>query len=187
MLSHSRHPFALSRFVQQLDIALYALCCPGLATALMFSPPPLSAPLLGSVVAGLALWTLLEYLLHRFVLHGLAPFSHWHAQHHRQPRACIGAPPWLSLPLFGLLLGLPTLWLAGRWVAVALLLGVLGGYLAYALLHQALHLGGAARSPRLRVWRRRHAQHHRSAPQGSCYGVTNPLWDWVFGSGAGRR
>jgi hypothetical protein len=35
--------------------------------------------------AGLVAWTLLEYLLHRFVLHRIAPFSRWHAEHHRRP------------------------------------------------------------------------------------------------------
>ena len=36
---------------------------------------------------GLVSWTLIEYALHRFVLHGLRPFSRWHAQHHHRPTA----------------------------------------------------------------------------------------------------
>ncbi|MDX5446368.1 MAG: hypothetical protein LPJ87_09975, partial [Zoogloeaceae bacterium] len=30
------------------------------------------------LIAGLVSWTLLEYLLHRFVLHGRGPFQRWH-------------------------------------------------------------------------------------------------------------
>ena len=40
----------------------------------------------GLVLAGVVLWTALEYALHRFVLHGLEPFARWHSEHHRRPK-----------------------------------------------------------------------------------------------------
>ncbi|GAB1426064.1 hypothetical protein MASR2M16_32980 [Thauera terpenica] len=52
-------------------------------------------------LAGLVGWTLIEYLLHRFMLHRVEPFRAWHVEHHRHadrpdPRApqlqhCAGA------------------------------------------------------------------------------------------------
>src|SRR5207248_9576913 len=46
------------------------------------------------LIAGLALWTPIEYLVHRHALHRLAP----HYQHHDQPTVLeyIFAPLWLS-------------------------------------------------------------------------------------------
>ena len=51
-------------------------------------------------LAGAATWTFLEYVLHRFVLHGVAPFSDWHRQHHLRPLALICSPTVLSAALF---------------------------------------------------------------------------------------
>jgi sterol desaturase/sphingolipid hydroxylase (fatty acid hydroxylase superfamily) len=44
-----------------------------------------------------AIWTLLEYLLHRFVLHRIPTFARMHAVHHASPRAFVGTPTWVSL------------------------------------------------------------------------------------------
>jgi hypothetical protein len=40
-------------------------------------------------VVGIAVWSLAEYVLHRFVPHGLRPFSDWHAAHHEHSIALI--------------------------------------------------------------------------------------------------
>jgi cyclopropane-fatty-acyl-phospholipid synthase len=39
----------------------------------------------GLMAAGLCSWTLLEYLLHRLMLHRVEPFRGWHLQHHLHP------------------------------------------------------------------------------------------------------
>jgi sterol desaturase/sphingolipid hydroxylase (fatty acid hydroxylase superfamily) len=69
-------------------------------------------------------------------------------------------------------------------VACALALGLLIGYLAYAVTHHAIHHTQDG-SDWLRRRRRWHARHHRSAGDGICYGVTSGFWDRIFGS-AGR-
>ena len=60
------------------------------------------------VGAALAAWTLIEYLLHRYVLHfGGRPVRE-HGRHHAQPRdtVYVAAPLYLSIPVFALLLGI---------------------------------------------------------------------------------
>lgn len=131
------------------------------------------------VLLGLACWTLIEYLIHRFLLHGFPPFSVWHERHHSRPAALVSAPTVLSASLLAALVFLPALALGGLWAASALSLGVLAGYLTYSIVHHATHHWRAesASSKRRKLW---HAMHHREAADGCCYGVTSRLWDHVF-------
>jgi len=177
------------------DFFIYGTVSVALGAALLAGPRDVR--LLGWVAAGALGWTLLEYLLHRFVLHGLPPFKRWHAEHHRRPTALIAAPTLLTALLFTALLLLPAVWWLGIWPAVALSFGLLNGYLAYGLTHHAIHGVSAGAKPTwiVRRWlmrrRRWHGLHHRrvaraapgrapaSAPQGY-YGVSSIFWDRVF-------
>jgi sterol desaturase/sphingolipid hydroxylase (fatty acid hydroxylase superfamily) len=133
------------------------------------------------VVLGLAGWTAIEYVMHRFVLHGLRPFSQWHAQHHQRPVALISTPTIVSATLIAALVYLPARLLGGLWQAGALTLGVMAGYLAYAVAHHATH-HWRADSAWLKRRKRWHALHHHLADSPACYGVTTSFWDHVFGS-----
>lgn len=130
------------------------------------------------VAPGLLLWTILEYLMHRFAFHGFAP----HYDHHAEPTQenYLLAPLWLSVSMAA------ALWLvlslATRSVnrATAVMAGVIAGYLLYEAVHLRLHRlvpGG----PVLRALRRYHFYHH-FADDRVCYGVTSPLWDVVLGT-----
>ena len=132
------------------------------------------------VLAGLAGWTLAEYGLHRFVLHGVQPFARWHALHHARPQALIATPTLLTAALFAALVVAPAWWLLLSWRAAALVLGVAIGYLAYIAMHHAVHHGPAG-SAWLKPHKHWHAAHHRAGAR-VCYGVSLPLWDHVFGS-----
>jgi cyclopropane-fatty-acyl-phospholipid synthase len=183
----------------RLDFALYAvLCLASASTLLAASPQGTGAALVLWVLGGMALWSLLEYLLHRHVLHGLAPFSHWHAQHHLRPKALIASPTVLSLSLFVLLGSLPAWWLLGAWAALALTLGLLTSYLLYGLTHHLSHHGSPAwlrRSAWISQRRVRHAMHHAAhhiAARGdTCkpchFGVSSSVWDTVFGTNTRLR
>lgn len=169
------------KFAYRADFALYALAVPALTVFLLWTAPSshwLSASLW--VLAGLGGWTLIEYALHRFVLHGLRPFRTWHEAHHERPMALICAPTLFSAALIVVLVFLPA-WAIGDVLrACSLTLGVLAGYLAYAITHHAAHhwrVGGSWLIRRKR-W---HALHHHAGGAG-CYGVTSPLWDHLFGS-----
>src|SRR5579872_4351436 len=82
------------------DFALLFASTTGLAAFLVASTRERWIEIAAFVSAGLAGWTLIEYLAHRFVLHGLQPFSSWHALHHRQQTDLIYAPTILTTTLF---------------------------------------------------------------------------------------
>jgi len=65
------------------DFVLYAVASATLAVLLaVVAPHARRAEILAFALLGLAAWTLVEYVLHRFVLHGIQPFKAWHAEHH---------------------------------------------------------------------------------------------------------
>jgi sterol desaturase/sphingolipid hydroxylase (fatty acid hydroxylase superfamily) len=154
-----------------------------------FSDP--AWPLL--VAAGLLLWTLIEYLLHRFAFH--YPFrsrrvqavqAELHLAHHARPDELelIVAGPSFSLPIALVIWVLLRLAL-GTWAQASLVMAAaMVGYLCYEVVHFSIHTrlkGG----PLLQFWRRHHFFHHFSDAS-RCFGVTSPLWDLVFGTGRRR-
>ncbi len=167
---------------------------PSLATLLLIlswrQSKDWTAPeLAGLMFAGLLLWTLLEYCLHRFLFHWVPRdrrmrrfLATLHLRHHGDPRDQDGilVRTRYSLPVSALVwLGL---WLAcGNVVpAVWLLMGVWAGFLYYELVHYRIHLskrGGGL----LAIQRRAHFYHH-FVDDGYCFGVTSPIWDWILGT-----
>src|SRR5665213_914552 len=162
------------------DFALYGTAVVLLAALVLAAPRQhwLENSIL--VVGSLAGWTAIEYALHRFVLHGLPPFRRWHAEHHLRPTALICAPTILSATLIATLVVLPALLVGGWWRAFATTLGMLTGYLGYAITHHAVH-HWRAENAWLSERKRWHALHHHIGQPG-CYGVTSAFWDHVFGT-----
>jgi sterol desaturase/sphingolipid hydroxylase (fatty acid hydroxylase superfamily) len=77
-----------SRWAYREDFALYGTAVAVFAAFLLVAGPrELRLEIWALALLGLASWSAIEYALHRFVLHGLQPFQHWHAQHHHR-----GAP-----------------------------------------------------------------------------------------------
>ena len=68
--------------------------------------------------------------------------------------------------------------------SLAAMSGLLVGYLGYDLGHMAWH-HAACRRGVLRYLKRYHLAHH-FRDQDSRFGVSQPLWDWVFRSGSLR-
>ncbi len=139
---------------------------------------------------GVVGWTLLEYMLHRFVLHvhPQAPaignaIGTLHLGHHRDPmdEAKITMPVYGSLPIAGVLLGLLRL-MAGSWgVSLLIMAGIIGGYLYYEAVHFRIHR--ASRRGRVIGFQRTGHVFHHHQDLTRCFGVTTPLWDWAFGTG----
>ena len=146
---------------------------------------------LAEVAGGMILWTLLEYVFHRFLFH-IVPSSAWlrerqqHLLHHETPDepAYYVVPLWISLPLAGAVwIGLRAL--LGSWPDAPLATsGVIIGYVAYELVHYRVHSDRAG-NRLVRFWRRHHFYHHYADDE-RCYGFTTPVWDYVFGTGPVR-
>jgi sterol desaturase/sphingolipid hydroxylase (fatty acid hydroxylase superfamily) len=171
------------------DFGLYAIAIVALALFLIMSAEKIGFfQMSGFVIVGFAMWTFLEYAIHRFVLHGMQPFKTWHARHHLRPRALILAPTILTGTLIGLLIFAPLFLVSSAMPASAITVGLLIGYFGYALLHHAIHhwhtnwsTSWLGRFDFMRMRKRMHAVHHmQSAPTN--FGVTSTLWDRVFGS-----
>ena len=147
-----------------------------------------------AILIGLVIWTLAEYVLHRFIFHfhPANPSKRmkrilflFHGIHHEQPRSKtrLVMPPAVSIPmaaffygLFYLILGvlLPPL---SHWVA-PLFVGFILGYIAYDMLHYSMH-HFSLKGKFFRMIRRHHMAHHFKTPNRR-YGVSSPLWDIVF-------
>ena len=146
------------------------------------------------IPAGFLLWSLLEYGLHRFVFHmdvaspPIRTFIHsLHIHHHDAPQDPdrIFVRPAYSIPASALLLGAFYLALSSLSLASGLVVGLWLGFLYYELVHYRVHVS-AASGLLLGYQRRRHFHHHFVEPR-SCFGVTSPLWDRVFGTSPGQR
>jgi sterol desaturase/sphingolipid hydroxylase (fatty acid hydroxylase superfamily) len=142
---------------------------------------------------GLFFWTLAEYLLHRFVFHYKPKtptqekiFYLFHGVHHHQPqcKTRLVMPPVVSIPMALIFYGLFALVLgqflsASYWVG-PVFSGFIIGYLAYDITHYATHHWPM----RNRLWKalkRHHMRHHYKTPN-QRFGVSSPLWDYVFGT-----
>src|SRR5215218_7978818 len=138
------------------------------------------------VAAGVLIWTLTEYWLHRLVFHWepdhpIGSRMHFiiHGIHHDHPndKLRLVMPPAVSIPLAALfLVGFALLF--GTPEAYPVFGGFILGYLVYDYTHYYVHhfvpkseLGKRLREQHMR----HHFQDHRFG-----YGVSTPLWDAVF-------
>lgn len=133
----------------------------------------------GLIVIGFIAWGLIEYALHRWVLHGRPSIAaRSHARHHADHAALI------SMPAFTVLAGVCGLWMAlaaavGLGTACWLVCGLYFGYNQYALVHHTQHHRGTPYAY-LQHLERAHRLHH-ARPRVN-FGVTTRLWDRVFGT-----
>ena len=133
-----------------------------------------------SCLAGLAVWTLLEYLMHRFVFHAIPGVAQMHGRHHADPAAFVGTPVWISLAGFAVGFFAPLWAVAGVEIASGTAAGLGLGLTWYVAVHDAIHRRTLDRNSFLYQAKLRHACHH-ARPDGN-YGVTTGFWDRVLGT-----
>ncbi len=131
---------------------------------------------------GSAGWTLLEYVLHRFVFHG-ASATRIGAREHRRHHAQVDyfAPAWQKgLAALGVTAVVLPLLVAvtGALLGISFTAGFLTMYALYEILHRRAHTH-PPRGPYGRWRRRNHFAHHFVDPRRG-QGVTTPVWDVVF-------
>jgi 4-hydroxysphinganine ceramide fatty acyl 2-hydroxylase len=165
----------------------YSLVVLGLAVR---SPQRVAAALY--FAGGAAVWTLVEYLVHRHVLHGRFPdddgvlphllhkyFDHLHVEHH--------ARPWDGNHVNGTIrdtLPFASVLAAGSFLfplhtLPVLVAGVLQSYVVEEWVHHSVHFCDF-RGRYFQYIKRHHLYHH--SPKGSevGYGLTSGLWDVVW-------
>lgn len=146
---------------------------------------------------GMALWSFIEYTLHRFVFHvdEMLPDNRWalfghfllHGVHHLIPmdRYRLVMPPMLLLPL-----------IAFTWTILsnvfffmtpeafrALYAGAMLGYVGYDMMHYFTHHGlKLSRDSYMGQMRSYHMKHHFADMYHKGYGITSKFWDRVFGT-----
>ena len=143
-------------------------------------------------LAGIPVWSLVEYLFHRYVLHGRFPpgkglirrFLHerldpLHWEHHERPFDGWHISGELKdiLPLF--FVAAPFSFLFPVYTLPALLGGVVQSYVGEEWLHYFLHFG-KSRNPWFRHLKRYHLYHHSPRGIKLGYGITSGAWDVVF-------
>jgi 4-hydroxysphinganine ceramide fatty acyl 2-hydroxylase len=130
---------------------------------------------------GIFLWTLMEYLLHRFVFHRYRGIvGSFHLEHHGAPRnlTYLFVKPPYSIGI-SLLLIVVIRAITGNIVqTLEFMAGIWLGYVYYESVHYRIHF-----SPADKGWiarqRRAHFRHHFYNNR-KWFGVTTPLWDYVF-------
>jgi sterol desaturase/sphingolipid hydroxylase (fatty acid hydroxylase superfamily) len=166
------------------DFVLFGLAIPAVAVA-GIAAGQWSVAAIETVVpltvAGAILWTLLEYLAHRYVFHKVPWIHELHEAHHHDQMALISVPTFASAAVAVVVVFLP-LWLAmGTVAACGLTAGLMFGYLVYGICHHALHHWTFKPDGLGMALKRRHALHHHF-DEGMNFGVTTGFWDKVFGT-----
>jgi sterol desaturase/sphingolipid hydroxylase (fatty acid hydroxylase superfamily) len=167
---------------------VYALVtCAALVVAVRSNP-------LGAALAwllGVSFWTWLEYMVHRFILHGVFPdgprlqhvlhrlFDHLHVKHHERPwdgnhiNGTIKDTAPFLLPAFLLALALPP------HALLAFLCGLTQAYVAEEWVHYSVHFHHFD-NRYFRYIRRHHLYHHSQRGREVGFGLTSGAWDVAF-------
>lgn len=138
---------------------------------------------------GIFLWTLFEYVFHRFLFHmekylpdkvGILTLHFLlHGVHHYLPmdRYRLVMPPVMMITLASSVLSFAQLFVP--WSIVSIVgSGALSGYVMYDLTHYYLH-HGVPKIPQMRELKRYHVLHHYY-DSNKGFGVTSKMWDYVF-------
>ncbi|KAL4934491.1 fatty acid alpha-hydroxylase [Aspergillus undulatus] len=143
-------------------------------------------------IFGFFLWSLIEYLMHRFLFHidkflpdnrvGITLHFLLHGIHHYLPmdKYRLVMPPSLFI-----ILAIPfwklahTVFYYNWYAAVLAYSGGVFGYICYDLTHYFLHHRNLPSY--YKQLKRYHLQHH-FADFDNGFGVTSRFWDWVFGT-----
>ena len=142
---------------------------------------------------GVGFWTWVEYMVHRYVLHGTFPdgrglrhlthvlFDHLHVEHHKRPwdgnhiNGTIKDTGPFLLPAFLLALLLPP------QTFLAFLAGLTQAYVVEEWVHHSVHFYHLD-NPYFRYIKAHHMYHHSQHGKALGYGLTSGMWDAAYGT-----
>ena len=186
---YKRQQARISRHRLYPMTAFYTIYCTTVLVLALLSAHPWVA--LVFYLAGIPLWTFIEYLFHRFVLHGhfadgkgfIRKFAHrrldpLHWEHHERPWDGMHINGEIKdlLPLFFVFA--PLSFIAPIYTLPALYAGVVESYVAEEWIHHSVHFYNF-RNPYFRYIKRHHLYHHSPKGETRGYGLTNGFWDIV--------
>jgi sterol desaturase/sphingolipid hydroxylase (fatty acid hydroxylase superfamily) len=139
-------------------------------------------------IAGFFAFTLFEYLMHRFIFH-MTTYNQLrekiqyiiHGVHHEYPKdkERLAMPPLVSITIATILLLLFQA-VMGDYT-FSFLPGFITGYSFYLTIHYMVHAYQPPDNFLKMLWVN-HSIHHYKEDEHILYGVSSPLWDYVFGS-----
>ncbi len=149
--------------------------------------------LAGYILLGLFVWTLTEYVMHRFVFHWMPPGKlgermHFvfHGVHHDYPSDSkrLVMVPTISIPLATLFFFLFKL-ILGHVNVFPFFVGFLSGYLFYDMVHYAIHHYNFKSKFWLDLKHHHMLHHYKDMDNG--YGVSSKFWDLIFRTTFGKK
>jgi len=137
-------------------------------------------------VIGLLSWSLMEYILHRWVFHFISD-TKWgkrfhyvvHGVHHEYPRdeERLFMPPVPSLMYAAIFFGI--FWLTMGKYSFYFMAGFVNGYSIYAFMHWSIHTFQPPKRLAF-LWKHHNMHHYRT--QEKAFGVSSTFWDHIFGT-----
>ena len=180
---------AIDKLQLYKPFVFYTLVLLVLHVAVVRSGAPSVATVGALLAAGLLSWGLVEYAVHRWVLHRVPrsegfnlPGNQTHLRHHADPQSLQRLNVQLSESVPICVVYYLGAWgLSGNWQAATYAFtGLMAGYFFYEYLDfQAHH--GTTQLRLIRYLRKYHNQHHHYDATVR-YGVTSPVFDYLFGT-----
>ena len=170
----------------RLAVTIYIV----IAIATLWAGNSASVSLINKIVyfnLGLLFFTLIEYLMHRFLYHSGPDYKderYWqykvHGVHHEFPTdtGLLALPIPIAILLGAVFFGIFYL-LLGE-VTYSFWPGFFIGYASYLRIHYLVHSRKPPKNFLKYLWRHHHLHHYQY--EDKAYGVSSPLWDFVFGT-----
>lgn len=178
----------LTRTHISIPVSLFFLYAIGLLYYTKVATELSNWQVIGLFFGGTFFFTFVEYIVHRFAYH---PGEHAsparqefcytvHGIHHDYPKdkKRLALPPVASVVVVTVLLVIFRVILGN--FAFSFLAGFLVGYALYLLVHYSVHIFRMPKNFLRALWVN-HSIHHYS-PEEVMFGVSSPLWDYVFGT-----
>ena len=138
-------------------------------------------------LAGLFIWTLVEYLVHRYAFHAHTETERatkikyaFHGLHHDFPKdkKRLAMPPILSVVLASSLFGF--YYLLMGYYGLPFAAGFVSGYASYLVVHYTVHAWRPPNNFLKALWVHHSIHHYQDHTR--AFGVSTPLWDLILGT-----
>lgn len=179
----------LTRTHIAVPVSLFFLYAAGLLYYTKVATELANLTIIGLFFGGALFFTFIEYAMHRWLYHPpdgasekYQEFTYTiHGHHHAYPKdkQRLAMPPALAITIGTLLLFLFKLVL--DQYTFAFLAGFMVGYAMYLLVHYSVHIFKMPNNFLKALWIN-HSIHHYAEDDDIMFGVSSPLWDYVFGT-----